>query len=386
MMVRPLFAYGFRPFFLAAPLAAWGAVLPLPLPLLWLSLTDSGGGIGAWHAHEQVFGFLTAALAGFLLTALPSWTGSVPVTGRPLAALAGLWLAGRLGLWLDGILPPALVAVIDLAFLPALFAAALPKGRPWEFPAALLALAACNLGFHLGRLGVMEISPERAVTTAFDLFLVLIAVALGRILPVTLRSALVESGRAPMVRLAPGRRHLTTAALLLFTLADSLAPTSPVTGWIALAAACATLDRMGESHLAGVLGRPQAGLFYLGQAMIAAGLAAMGMALLGAGIEVVSARHAATLGGAAITALTVQSVVTLRHTGRPFPLPRATWIAPALVVAATGLRVLVPHLAPEAMAVWGVTLPAVLWCVAFVIWLAVFGPWLFAARADGQPG
>lgn len=384
MMFHTLFAYGFRPFFLLTPLAAWGAVLPLPL--LWLSLTDGGGGIGAWHAHEQIFGTMTAALAGFLLTALPSWTGTSPVTGRPLAALAGLWLLGRLAFWLDGVLPPGLVAVLDLAFLPALLAAALPKGRPWEFPAALLALTLCNLGFHLGRLGVLDIAPERAVTAAFDLFLVLIAVALGRILPVTLRSALMESGRTPMVRLAPGRRHLATATLMLFTVADTLAPTSPVTGWVALAAACATLDRMGESHLAGVLGRPQVGLFYLGQAMIAAGLAAMGMALLGAGIEGVSARHAAALGGAAITALTVQSVVALRHSGRPFPLPRATWIAPALVVAATGLRVLVPHLAPEAMAVWGITLPAVLWCAAFLVWLAVFGPWLLAARADGQPG
>lgn len=379
-----LLAYGFRPFFLAAPLAAWGAVLPLPL--LWLGLGGLGAGIGAWHAHEQVFGTLTAALAGFLLTALPSWTGTAPVAGRPLAILVALWLAGRVAFWLDFWLPSALVAAIDLAFLPALLAATLPKGRPWEFPAALLALTACNLAFHLGRLDMIAVPPERAAVAALDLFLVLIAVALGRILPVTLRSALVEQGRAPMVRLAPGRRHLTTATLLLFAVADAVAPTSAVTGWIALAAACAVLDRMGESHLSGVLARPQAGLFYLGQALIAAGLAGLGLGLLGAGVEPVSVRHAAALGGAGITALAVQSVVALRHTGRAFPLPRATWIAPALVVAATALRTLVPHLAPEAMAVWGVTVPALLWSLAFLAWLKIFGPWLIAPRIDGEPG
>lgn len=386
MTAPAILAYGFRPFFLLAPLAAWGAVAPLPV--LWLGLGAGGGdlAIGAWHGHEQVFGYLGAALAGFLLTALPSWTDTPPVTGRPLAALAALWLAGRIAFWLDGLVPPAVVAGLDILFLPALLAASLPKGRPWEFPAALVALILCNAAFHLGRLDIVPVDPTRAVVAALDLFLVLIAVALGRILPVTLRSALIERDRAPMVRLAPGRRHLATVTLLLFGVAEAVSPGSPVTGWIALAAACATLDRMGESHIGTALARPQAGLFYLGQAAIAAGLVLLGLSMLGLAIEPVSARHALALGGAGLTALAVQSVVSLRHTGRPFPLPAATWAPPALVVVATLLRVAVPHWVPEAMAVWGVLVPSVLWALAFAIWLHVFGPWLVAPRADGKAG
>lgn len=383
-----VWAYGFRAFFLILPLAAIGAVAPLPL--LWLGGTG-GTSVGVWHGHEQVFGFLAAALAGFLLTALPSWTGSRPVTGGALKAMATLWLAGRIGFWLDGVLPPWLVAALDLGFLPALLAAALPslrvgERRPWEFCLILAVLVAGNAAFHLGRLGMAAVEPDRILFAAIALFLALVAVATGRILPVTLRSALVEAGDSPDIRLPPGRRHLAAATLCLLAAAELIAPHSPVTGWLALAAACAQADRMTEMHVGAALRRPQVMLFYLAHIWMVIGLGGLGLAVLGAPLDPVAMRHALGLGGASTAVLAVMSIVALRHTGRPFPLPRAVWVAPALVGLAAGLRVGVPHLAPQAMAVWGVTVPALLWTAGFVFWGWRFGAWLRAVRVDGQPG
>ncbi|EME68532.1 hypothetical protein H261_17813 [Paramagnetospirillum caucaseum] len=383
-----VWVYGFRVFFLILPLAAMGAVAPLPL--LWLG-GAGGGAMGAWHGHEQVFGFLAAALAGFLLTALPSWTGCRPVTGGALKAMAALWLAGRIGFWLDGVLPPWLVALLDLGFLPALLATALPalgrkERRPWEFCLVLAALIAGNAAFHLERLGVVAVAADRILFAAIDLFLVLVAVAAGRILPVTIRSALVEVGQPPDIRLPPGRRHLAAATLCLMAVAELAAPHSPVTGWLALAAACAQADRMTEMHHGAALRRPQVMLFYMAHLWMVVGLGGLGLAILGLPLDPLAMRHALGLGAAATTVLAVMSIVALRHTGRPFPLPRAVWVAPALVGLAAALRVGVPHLDPEAMGVWGVTVPALLWSAAFGFWLWRFAPWLTAPRVDGQPG
>jgi len=380
-----ILAYGFRPFFLMLPLAACAAVLPLPA--LWLGWGDGTAlPAGLWHGHEQIFGVLTAALAGFLLTALPSWTGKPPVTGRLLAVLVGLWIAGRLGFWFDVVLPPVVVAVLDLVFLPALLAAASRYGRPWEFILALAGLAAANTMFHLGRLELLSLPMDRALHAALNLFLVLIAIATGRILPVTLRSALIETGQSPQVRLAPGRRHLSTATLLLFAAGELFAPAHAVTGWIALAAACAQADRMVELHHGRALLRPQVLPFYLAQGWMAVGLGGLGMTALGLDLDPVALRHALGLGAAALVALAVMSIVSLRHTGRPFPLPAATGHAFILASLAAVLRIGVALAAPQHMPVWGVTVPSLLWAAAFLVWSIHFGPWLLRPRADGQPG
>lgn len=377
-----LFSDGFRPFFLLACAGAIAAMLPLPL--VWLAWLPATGPLpsGLWHAHEQIFGFLCAALAGFLLTALPAWTGAPAAGPRTLRLLVGLWLAGRLALWTDGLLPAGLVALLDLAFLPALLAVCLPAlrataNRPYDLLAALAGLIAANAAFHAGRMGAIALPPEQAVGAALVLFMLLITLALGRILPVTLRSALVETGQPPQVRLLPGRRHLAALCLVLLGAAELAAPGATVTAWLALAAACAQLDRMGELHRGAALRRPQVALFYLAQGWMALGLAGMGLASLLAGpMEVLALRHGLAAGAAGTTALTVMSVVALRHTGRSFPLPALVWLPPTLAGLATLLRVAVPLLAPAALPVIGVALAGLLWSAAFAAWLLLFGRWL----------
>ena len=124
MTQRPIafLSYGFRPFFLFAGIYA---VIGMAAWMAWFGLgyapsTDFPPGL--WHAHGMLFGYATAALAGFLLTAAPSWTGAGPVQGGPLALLAGVWTAGRAAVWFSAFLPPVLVAAVDLAFPALLFA------------------------------------------------------------------------------------------------------------------------------------------------------------------------------------------------------------------------------------------------------------------------
>ena len=154
-----LFAYGFRPFFLLAGL--YGA-LAVPLWLAayagWLDLTPALPA-ALWHGHEMLFGYCTAVLAGFLLTATPGWSGSAPVQGWPLAGLAVLWLGGRVALAF-GVEVPALAAVIDLAFLPALVVAIAPaleraSRRNLVFLPLLAVLTFANLATHAEALGLL---------------------------------------------------------------------------------------------------------------------------------------------------------------------------------------------------------------------------------------
>src|SRR5579885_2452275 len=111
-----LFSYGFRPFFLAAGLwAAFGILLWLPQYLGAFALPTCFSALD-WHIHEMLYGYVAASIAGFLLTAIPNWTGRLPVSGWPLAALAALWLAGRLAILFSAKFA-VVAAVIDVSFL-----------------------------------------------------------------------------------------------------------------------------------------------------------------------------------------------------------------------------------------------------------------------------
>src|SRR3569623_1742544 len=112
-----LFSYGFRIFFLSAAIwAAGGILLWLPVYLGLLPFATNFSALD-WHIHEMLFGYAAAAIAGFLLTAVPNWTGRLPANGAPLAVLASLWLAGRIAMLASANLGPLLTAMIDVAFL-----------------------------------------------------------------------------------------------------------------------------------------------------------------------------------------------------------------------------------------------------------------------------
>lgn len=386
-----LWSRGLRPFFLMAGVCAlalvptWVAMLNglLPAPT-WLSPPW-------WHAHEMVFGFVVAAASGFLLTAVPSWTGSEPVTGRGLAALVALWLAGRVVMALAGRLPPIAVAVVDLAYLPVLavvLARPLLSSGQWRnygFVVILLALATANLLTHLDATRVVGGVAHTGLRLAVFLVAALIVIIGGRIVPLFTLGALRRAGSEAEVRSRPWVNRLAIAAVVLFIAIEMVAPRTRWTGSAALFAALVLVVRMSGWQTLRTLRDPLVWSLHLGYAWVAIGLGCIGLADLFWLVPWTSGVHALTAGAFGTMILAVMTRAALGHTGRPLQAPRGIPEAYLLVTAGALLRTTAPVLLPynllAALAVAGA-----LWAAAFALFLAVYVPILTRPRIDGAPG
>ncbi|WP_163574155.1 NnrS family protein [Halomonas faecis] len=389
-----LLAYGFRPFFLLAALYAPLALVPWVGGLLQQLTLETGMPPLLWHAHEMLFGFVAAALAGFLLTAIPSWAKLAPLTGLPLLALVLLWLVGRLAMWLAGWFPPAVVAVANLAFPLTLVAWALPAlvsldgRRHLSLGGLLIAFVVSQLGFYLTWLDALPVRlvPLDWLHLAANLLLVTIAVTASRIVRVVAMAAVADSGAPGSVRFTPAREHLAVATLLVFVVADFVARGHPVTGWIALAAAAAQADRLAEWPWGRAMGRLYLLLLTLAYVWITLGLVLVGLSALLDGLPSYAGRHVLFLGAIGTAVLAVFCIAGLRHTGRPLQLPRPIWGALGCLLAATLLRNGVPLAWPQHYLVLGVVLPALLWLLAYGLYVLSYAGMLCRARPDGLPG
>jgi uncharacterized protein involved in response to NO len=211
-----LFAAGFRVFFLCSGLTAAIAILSWILGFTVAIPLPSGWAPTLWHAHELSSGFLTAALAGFLLTAVPSWTGKTPLRGLPLMGLAGLWLAGRIAVVLAGLLPKVLVAAVDLAFLPVLILTIAPplyasanRNRVLVLPITALWISA--VFFHIELIRNDVPMALNAIKAGLNILLVLVTVIGGRIVP-----AFTQGSSACMQRVSYMRARHASIVLSSF--------------------------------------------------------------------------------------------------------------------------------------------------------------------------
>jgi uncharacterized protein involved in response to NO len=384
----PLLAYGFRPFFL---LATVFAALAVPL---WLALYLGRDVVASplpptlWHGHEMLLGYAAAVLAGFLLTASPGWSGTTPVRGLPLAALALLWLAGRLACGLGGA-QPALAAVLDLAFLPALAVAIAPAlqaapRRNLVFLPVLGALTLANLAVHLDALGVLPGIGPRALLATLDLFVLLIALVGGRIIPAFTANALKAKGEPLELRPFALIDRLAIASLLVLLLAD-LAGLGRLAGAIALLAALLNGLRMRGWASRHTLDQPLLWALHLGYAWLVAGLAWKGLIDLTGVLPPSEALHGLAIGAVGTMTLAVMSRATLGHTGRLLaapPLATASWL---LISGAAVTRLAAP-LVPGAVHLPLLAASAALWSLAYLAFVIAFAAMLSRPRIDGRPG
>ena len=386
-----IFAYGFRPFFLlsgvaaAALLAGWVAIL---ITGAWV---DGPIGASAWHAHEMLFGFVAAAVAGFLLTAVPSWTGTNALSGRPLAILVGLWLAGRLAVLPFTGVPLPVATVIDLAFFPALGVAlakpliAAGKLRNTAFLGLLALLTVSNLCFHLEWLGVVDEGVAHGEMLSIGVVLMMVTVIGGRIVPAFTRNALRARGVDAPVDSVPWLEKVTLASTLLMIPADLAVPETVVAGLVALVAALAHGARLARWQPLKTLDQPVLWVLHLGYAWVPAALAIKAAYMLG-GIMAESAWiHAMTAGAFATMILAVMTRASLGHTGRMLVVSRTTVGSYAFLTAAAVLRVAAPEL-PGQLHWNALQLAGVAWIAAFTLYLIAYAPILLAPRADGRPG
>ncbi len=383
----PLLAYGFRPFFL---LAAIFAALAAPL---WLAAymgdlaPPSPFPASLWHGHEMLFGYGAAVLAGFLLTASPGWSNRPPVSGGALAALALIWLAGRLLSSVGGAVP-TLTAAVDLAFLPALAIAITPAlqaapRRNRVFLLVLGVLLLANLGVHLDALDMLPGLGGIALRVALDLFVLLIALIGGRVVPAFTGNALAARGEVERVRTASLRDRLAIGALVLLLLAD-LAGLTRVAGVIALVAALLNAWRLYGWQGSRTLREPILWVLHLGYLWLAIGLAWKGMVDLSGFLPPADALHGLAIGAVGTMTLAIMSRATLGHTGRPLDAPPLV-VAGYLLVGAAAIARLAASLAP-AHAMSLLVISGAVWSLAFAAFAIRLGPALVQPRIDGRPG
>ena len=349
--VRAFLSYGFRPFFLLG--AAWAAIALLTFTIAvarGAPLPSDSLALARWHAHEMLFGFVAAAIAGFLLTAVPTWTASEPVRGVPLAMLAALWLAGRAALWPWPGLHGTPWILLDAAFFPALaltLSLALVRARNYrnfQFMIFLLLLAAADfgiLGTHLGWL-VLPFDPLRF---AANLVMLIVAVVGGRILPAFTRNALLRGGTQCVLAPTPWLDRASLAAIVAVLVVDLARQDSALAG-VAAAVAALLVVRLSRWHGHRALAIPIVWILHAGYAWVAVALALKAVWLLGGVPWAANWLHALTAGAFGTMILGVTTRVALGHTGRELVVAKPITAAYWLVIAGAALRISAPAVVP----------------------------------------
>lgn len=379
-----LLALGFRPFFLAAATLALLAMVIWLLRLWGLLPGDTYLGGTAWHAHEMLFGYVGAVIAGFLLTAARNWTGIDTPTGSRLGALALLWLAGRIGPMLP--LPPASIAILDLAFFPALALALIPP--LWQgknktnrvFLALLAAMTLANLLVHGQALGLLANSASRGSRLMLDLTLLILLIVAGRIMPFFTQSAL--PGSKPLTW--PWVEGATFAVATVMALVNLLTPVPAFAAAPILGLALLQAIRLVGWHDRRAWRNPMLAVLYAGYLWMIAGLTLDGLSVIGL-LPHFPALHALTTGAIGVFTLGMVTRVTLGHTGRNMQASNATLVAFLVINIAALTRVVPGLLWPSQYPLW-LALSGGLWILAYGIFLWVYGPMLISPRVDGRPG
>lgn len=379
---------GFRPFFLLAGVFAlvsiliWGGVYVYGWPEPHLPFSPRH-----WHAHEMIFGYGMAVVAGFLLTAVRNWTHLNTLKGYPLAGLATLWLAARLAGWLvpgDVLAMLLLDLTFDVWLVVVLFRPILQAKQHDQIGVAskVVLLTLANLCFYLGASGVLEQGIAWGLYTGLYVLLALIFTMVRRVLPF-----FIERGVGYPVTLK-NRKWVDRSSLyvfLMFLIADvfwrNIAATAVLAG---LLFAIHTM-RLAGWHTLGIWKRPLLWVLYVGY-----GAATFGFLLKALApfffISPSLPLHAFALGGIGIITAGMMARIALGHTGRNVQQPPRL-LAPLFISLFTAYvaRVLLPLIDPAHSQLW-VGIAQAAWLLAFALFVWVYAPILVKARADGMPG
>jgi len=375
-----LFSYGFRPFFLGS--AVW-AIISI---VLWAAFLSRGLPIAQdygslyWHAHEMLFGFAPAVLAGFLLTAIPNWTGRLPIAGRPLMMLFGVWVAGRLALLASGQIGISVAAAVDSMFLPLMLVLCTREvvaGRKWKdlkVIAGLAALTVANICFHVQV--VAGVNPELPIRLGLGAYTLLITIVGGRILPSFTRNWINQFGRTDFP--TPYNRFDSTAIIAgaIALLCWAIAPFSIVAGILGAIAAVLNAIRLIRWRGWTTWKEPILLVLHIAYAFVPLGFAAIALGVIG--LSQVAVIHIFAIGTISLMMLAVMTRASRGHTGRKLQASRTTIIGYALLVLAALVRpmadIFPDHSDPILMAA------AVTWVLAFGVFAFEYAPFLCAER------
>ncbi|MCL3881073.1 NnrS family protein [Marivita sp. GX14005] len=373
-----ILSYGFRPFFFGS--AIWALLsMALWIPMLSgaISLPTAFDPV-SWHAHEFLYGYLSAVIAGFLLTAVPNWTGRLPIVGWPLGGLFLFWVLGRLIVAASLGLSPLWVALIDLTFnimLASVLAREIVAGKNWRNLIVLAMLVVFTLGnavFHWEAAQGAFAAQGYGLRIGLGAAIMMIGVIGGRIVPSFTRNWLVKRGETrlptpPMRKFDKAALLALLASLLLWT----ALPYHPVTGAALLAAGALHTVRLARwsGHL--TLAEPLVTVLHVGYAFVPLGALAMGGDILLGGSGLAAIQHFWMAGAIGLMTLAVMTRATLGHTGQTLAASPAT--------SAIYIAMLVAVLARVAAGIWPEQSAALHvaagfgWMGSFALYAAVYG-------------
>jgi len=389
--ILPIFRLGFRPFFLG------GSIFSIIAITLWLLIYKGavnflpyGGGYW-WHIHEMIFGFGSAIVAGFLLTAVQNWTGIASIKGKPLAALFFLWLLGRIVLLMPDLLGTTLSALIDLSFLLTVaYALAKPilavkQYRNLFFVPLLVIFTIANGEMHLAIVYPQSISVSYSGYAGVLLVTFLMSVMSGRVVPMFTANGTQTTKATP----APLLDKLANGSLLLATLMLLLHPfvgfVAMFFGIILIFSGIFQLMRWLRWRPWITLGVPLLWSLHFALKFVWFGLILLGFSYLIDEIPTNHVWHLLTIGGMGGIILAMISRVSLGHSGRPLTPPKLMSVAFAFITLSAIIRVFGPWLMPE-KTILLVDISGFCWLISFGLFTFYYGPMLLKAREDGRPG
>lgn len=377
---------GFRPFFLLSGI--WAAMA------LGLFISQLNGFLTppdyfdmvTWHLHEMLFGFVAATLTGFLLTAIPNWTGNLPLQGGPLMALAALWLAGRVAMLLPEAVTPEIAALIDISFLIVVLLVTLREivaGRNWRnlpIVGALGLFATGNILIHAEALDMIE-TDNLGQRLSLAVIVALIMLVGGRVVPSFTRNWLKKRGETGLPA-GFGMPDIGTMAVTIVALGLWIAtPENPVAASALVLAGLLNLWRLLRWRGWRTSAEALVWVLHAGYLWIPVGLFLLGVSHFWPSLPATGALHALTVGAIGTMTLAVMSRATLGHTGRDLYAGAGLTIVYLAVSFAAVTRVTAAMVDATTQALLWIASGA--WILAFVVFVAVCGPML-ALRKPGS--
>jgi len=382
-----LFTYGFRPFFL------FGALWVCVAMVLWLmalsGLIDLPTRLDptSWHAHAFLFGYLGAVVAGFLLTAVPNWTGRLPLVGWPLAALFSLWVAGRAAVLFSAHLPAAVAPVVDLAFplvLGLVILREIIAGKNWHNLTVLALLAVFALAnglFHVEAAQGKYAAQGAGLRLGLATGIMMIAVIGGRIVPSFTRNWLVRRNdparpAAPMQRLDKVVLGISVMALLAWT----AYPFAIASGLMLTLTAVLHMIRLIRWQGHRTAAEPLIWMLHAAYAFIPIGALALGLHIVADAPLVSGPQHLWLAGAIGAMTLAVMTRATLGHTGQPLTATPATLAIFLALFASVAARVFSDSLHSTLL----IHLSGILWLAAFGGFALAYGPHLLRRKPGAE--
>lgn len=387
-----ILTFGFRPFFLGAAIwATLSMLLWVPMLSGLITLPTAFDPV-SWHAHEFLFGYLAAVIAGFLLTAVPNWTGRLPLVGWPLGGLFALWIAGRCAVMFSSVLPPVLVAAIDLAMpvtLGLVLAREIVAGKNWRNLVVLVLLAVfatANGVFHWEAATGSYPAQGYGLRLGLGTGMMMIGVIGGRVVPSFTRNWLAKRGEGrlpvpPMQRFDKLSLLSLLAALILWV----AVPQHMIAGLALLFAAILHVVRLARWAGDRTWREPLVLVLHVGYAFVPLGALMIGAEILWPGtFGMATAQHLWMAGAAGLMTQAVMTRATLGHTGQPLTAgPGTVAIYVTLMVAV--LARIGAGLWPSG-ADWLHIIAGLSWILSYGGFCLVYGPLLLRLPAGKRPG